>query len=76
MISLLDNKGLSEIKPNLNKRTIKTGKYQSIDQIWSTPQESNNTFMQIAGNMPNKTPIEASRTRFGEDFIQYIKSRY
>ena len=76
LINLLDKKGLSEIKTNLNQRTIKKKNYQNINHLGIMPQQTNTASMRLNGAMPNKTPIEASRTSFGEDFIQYINSQY
>jgi len=74
----LDAKGLSRIRPNLDKRTVKimTETYRDINQIAFRVPQTNMISLQSLGGTPSATPIEASQTEFGEDFIRYIRSEY
>lgn len=72
----LDSKGLSNIEPNLEGRTIKISKRRDLTQLGVIPMQNSIATFQLSKDIPTKTPIEASRTKFGEDFIQYIRSKY
>jgi len=72
----LDSKGLTNIEPNLDRRTIKISKGRDLAQLGAIPMQNSITTFQLSKDVPTKTPIEASRNRFGEDFIKYIRSKY
>lgn len=74
----LDAKGLSRIRLNLDKRTVKimTETHRDVDQLVIHLPRTNTVSFQMPMERPSATPMEASRTQFGEDFIRYIQSKY
>ncbi len=78
LINSLDKKGLSNIHPNLEKRTVKIQKempYVSSQVTVRIPQ-TNMIFIATLEKTPSATPIEASHTPFGDGFIRYIQTKY
>lgn len=78
LIDSLDAKGLSRIRPHLEKRTVKimTEVYRDLSRIAFPVADRYVVPLQVEEPTPRETPIEASRTHFGEDFIRYIQSKY
>jgi hypothetical protein len=72
LIDSLDAKGLSRIRPNLEKNTVKI-----MTEVYYDPRivsiSTAENYM-IYDKQPKETPIEASQTQFGKDFIKYIES--
>lgn len=77
LIDILDARGLSKIRPNLSKRTIKimTETNSEINQLITNVSRIDAASIRTSIEKPIATPIEASRTQFGEAFIQYIQSK-
>ncbi len=78
LIDALDARGLSRIRANLNERTVKilTETYPDANQLVPHLRQVDVVSFQMATGKPGATPIEASRTQFGEDFIRYIQYKY
>ena len=72
LVDSLDAKGLSRIRPNLDKKTVKI-----VTEIYQPPNHvmlRTNHIDIVEHEHPKRTPIEASQTQFGRDFIKYIQS--
>ncbi len=76
IIDSLDSKGLSKISPNLEKSTvlIMTEIYYNPNQIeFRESQLHASQIDMVSSQGPQQTPVAASQTQFGRDFIQYIQ---
>jgi hypothetical protein len=69
VIRLLDGKGLSNAGLNLNRNESKIIRWKPSQQVISTVTSNNGFFVKI-----NPTPLEASRTKFGSDFLSFCKN--
>lgn len=74
VISILDSKGLTEILPNVDRRTVKRQipVRNSQDATLYVSDYDRASLALGSPEPPRSTPIEASRTEFGRQFIQYI----
>lgn len=78
LINSLDRKGLSNIHPNLEKRTVKIQKEMPYvpSQVTVRIPQTNMISIGTLEKTPSATPIEASHTPFGDGFIRYIQTKY
>ena len=68
---LLDGKGLTTLSSNLRRRDCKVLKWRS--PLGMTTVVQSGSFNALVGGAVADTPVEASRTKFGEDFLRFFK---
>lgn len=75
-IGALDSRALTRIRPNLDGRAIKIMTEVPNEQGGSVLYVPETTTGMLMNQAPRSTPIEASQTDFGREFIDYVGSAY
>lgn len=75
LIGSLDAKNLSNIRENLGRRTIRIDRELPAHGPSNVYVNRQQTYVLASTERPlQSTPIEASRTEFGRDFLDYIRT--
>jgi hypothetical protein len=76
-VRLLDGKGLASASPNLKRRDCKVLKWEESSSGYvgyhSPVTTSVNSTLTFNSSKVEPTPLEASRTKFGEDFLHFYR---
>ena len=74
-VRLLDGKGLASAGPNLQRSDCKVFHWRESTHGYLTPSvsSSTNATIPLPLSMVKLTPLEASRTKFGEDFLRFCR---
>ncbi|MGZ5436050.1 MAG: hypothetical protein ACXWID_19955 [Pyrinomonadaceae bacterium] len=77
-LRLLDGKGLAKAGPNLSRRDCKVLRWTRLDGSYLAPNpalaSSATASAFLAGSEIRPTPLEASRTEFGQDFLRFCRN--